>query len=68
MIKVEDRAIGRLAGLMAGDTNGGPTAIMMKNLETAVRTMTLFKQCLSIGTSSISSQYVCTGKANKITT
>jgi len=44
MIKVEDRAIGCLAGLMAGDVNGGPTAMMMKNLETIVCTRTLVMQ------------------------
>lgn len=47
--RAKDRAIGCLAGLMAGDDNGGPTAMMMKNLEIVASTKTLFRQYFEEG-------------------
>ena len=44
-----DRAIGSLVGLIAGDDNGGPTAMMMKNLETVAHTRTLMPQYFGKG-------------------
>ena len=44
-----DRAIGCLVGLIAGDDNGGPTAMMMKNLETVAHTRTLMPQYFGKG-------------------
>ena len=33
-----DKAVGCLLGLVLGDDNGGPTAMMLKNLDTVVST------------------------------
>ena len=44
-----DRAIGCLVGLIAGDDNGGPTAMMMKNLGTVAHTSTLMPQYFGKG-------------------
>lgn len=38
---MENRAIGCLVGLATGDDNGGPTAMMLKNLELTTQTKTL---------------------------
>lgn len=46
---IKDRALGCLTGLLAGDDNGGPTAMMMKNLEVITRTKTPMPQYLGKG-------------------
>ena len=44
-----DRAKGCLVGLALGDDNGGPTAMMMKNLEIVTHTRTLMPQYFGKG-------------------
>ena len=46
---VKDRAVGCLMGMLAGDDNGGPTAMMMKNLKTIAHTKTLMTQYFGKG-------------------
>ena len=46
---VADKAVGCLIGLMAGDDNGGPTSMMMKNLEVITSTRTLMVQYFGNG-------------------
>jgi len=41
---VQDKAIGCLAGLITGDDNGGPTAMMLKNLKIMIQVRTLLPQ------------------------
>lgn len=47
--QVADKAVGCLIGLMAGDNNGGPTAMMLKNLETIASTRTMMVQHFGSG-------------------